>query len=102
MDASILENVIPRRVCALNRVNFQQDFSRSRTDREHWGLAFKTDGRTVYVSSGRETLSDKGNAVLLPKGVITVLYAVKPVCIIWQNRNCRGSLMICRLLRFLF
>jgi len=36
--------------------------------REHWGLALKAGGKTVYTVDGREVLSDPTHPVLLPKG----------------------------------
>lgn len=37
-------------------------------NRKSWGLSFCIDGQIVYTHNGREVISDKDNAVILPQG----------------------------------
>ncbi|MCQ2386058.1 MAG: hypothetical protein MJ078_05240 [Clostridia bacterium] len=49
-------------------VRSQKGIRENMTQREHYGLSFCTEGTIVYTQNGKNTVSDRRTAVLLPKG----------------------------------
>ncbi len=68
MPTSLLSDLIVSQIVAINRIHAQTREPVLRKNREHWAIALKTAGQTVYLAHGKEFLSDPGHAVLLPRG----------------------------------
>ncbi len=54
---------------ACNRINLPAGAHSKRNGREHYAVAVKSVGRTVYLYDGKEYVSDKEHLVILPKNI---------------------------------
>ncbi len=65
---NILSNLIIEKLCAVTRMYNDSGSGSKRIKRERWGLVFKYEGETVYISEGERIVSNFENLVLLPCG----------------------------------
>ena len=63
-----LSKITVKRILAVNKINITHIHTSSRSNRECWAVSVKSGGRTVYVSGGREYVSDPEHVVILPAG----------------------------------
>lgn len=68
MDAEFLSKMIITDVCSATTMYTEKGTKAIRKSRSRWAVVIKYEGETIYVSNGREYLSDKNNIVILPKG----------------------------------
>lgn len=68
MPESALNITIIEIISAVRLLNSPVGVSNDRHNRECWGLALKTGGKTIYTVDGQQILSDAQHPVLLPKG----------------------------------
>ncbi len=63
-----LSKIAVKRILAVNRINITHTHTSQRSNRECWAISVKSEGRTIYRSSGKEHVSDADHVVILPKG----------------------------------
>ena len=63
-----LSKLTVKKILAVNKINISHIHTSRRENRECYALSVKMNGRTVFISDGREYLSDPEHIVLLPKG----------------------------------
>ena len=63
-----LSKITVRKILAVNKINITHVHASSRNCRECWAVSVKCAGRTVYISGGREYVSDPDHVVILPAG----------------------------------
>ncbi len=68
MDKINLPSLTIKRIRAVNRINVSTKSTGMRKNRNCWAISVKLAGRTVYLSGGKEHVSDPDHVVLLPMG----------------------------------
>jgi len=69
MEFDVLSQMIIKRVFAAATIIYTEKNTRARRiKRTNWALIIKLEGETVYTSNGKRFITNKDNAILLPKG----------------------------------
>ena len=68
MSAELLSNLVITKVHSVSTLYNPENTKQKRNNRQRWAVVIKYEGETVYISNGKQFLSDINHMVVLPKG----------------------------------
>lgn len=68
MHSNILSDLIITKIYSATTIYTEKNTKTIRNNRSCWAIVIKYEGETIYISKGKEFVSDINNLVILPKG----------------------------------
>lgn len=89
---NILNKIIVTDIADLFTVSSNKGRNQKIKNREYYGLSFCSEGKITYTINGKQVISDKNYATILPKGKSYSLYGDKTGIFTVINFDCRELL----------